>query len=103
MNDITVAELAAQNGGMGAVGTSGLEVYYGQVEKADNSKLWWPTCFPLFQKLLRRDPQVAQWRVVATAMASKVDWYWELPQEDPTATDEAFLEFLHTIWDDLPG
>jgi len=103
MNDITVAELAAQNGRMGAVGTSGLEVYYGQVEKADNSKLWWPTCFPLFQKLLRRDPQVAQWRVVATAMASKVDWFWELPQEDPTATDEAFLEFLHTIWDDLPG
>ena len=103
MNDVQVAELAAANGNTKEIGTSGLEVYWGQVEKADNSKLFWPTCYDLFNKFLRRDPQVAQWRVATASMASKVDWYWELPQEDPTPTETAFLKFLHSIWDDLPG
>ena len=101
MNDIKVAEMAAKSAA--EVGTAGLEVSWGMVQKADNTKLFWPACFDLFNKLLRRDPQVAQWRVVTTAMASKVDWYWELPQEEPTPQEMAFLEFLHTIWDDVPG
>ena len=72
MNDVLVAELAAKNG-QGEIGTSGLEVYWGQIEKADNAKLYWPTCYGLFNKYLRRDPQVAQWRVVSAAMASSAN------------------------------
>jgi hypothetical protein len=103
MNDIEVAELAQANGNTKEIGTSGLEVTWGQISKADNTKLFWPDVYELFNKYLRRDPQVAQWRVVSAAMASKVEWYWELTQEEPTPQEEKFLEFLHTIWDDLPG
>ena len=103
MNDIQVAELARQNGSSKEIGTSGLEVYWGQIQKADNTKLFWPDVYDLFNKYLRRDPQVAQWQFATSSMASKVDWYWELIQEKPTDTDKWFLEFLNTIWDDLPG
>ena len=96
-------ELQSSNGRMGEIGTAGLEVYWGQVEKADNSKLFWPGCYDLFNRLLRRDPQVAQWRTVSGAMASKVDWYWELATKDPTPAEQQFVDFLNTIWDDLPG
>ena len=102
MNDIQVAELAQQNG-RGEVGTSGLEVYWGRIEKADNAKLYWPDCYDLFNRYLRRDPQVSQWLFAAGSMASKVDWYWELVQEKPTDTDKRFLDFLHSTWDDIPG
>ena len=66
MNEIPEQELARQNGSSKEIGTSGLEVYWGQVEKADNAKLYWPTCYELFNKYLRRDPQVAQWRVACS-------------------------------------
>ncbi len=91
------------SGRMAEIGTPGIEVYSGFVMQADNVKLFWPAVWPLYNRLLRRSDVVAQWRELTTAMVSGNTLYWESPLENPSDADLRFVEFLHTIWDDIPG
>ncbi len=99
----TTADFAASNGRLTEIGNPGLEIYAGQVAQADHPDLYWPEVWPLYNQLLRRGVVVSQWRELTTAMIPGNTLYWESPLENPTDADLRFVDFLHTVWDDIPG
>lgn len=82
------------------VGTSGLEAFYGQIHKADQADLHWPGVYPLFNRIYRRDPQVAQWRSLVIPLASSVNFRWDFKHDNPSPADRRVLDFLNTVDDD---
>ena len=92
-----VAELqASQNGNTptkwAEIGTTGLEAFYGFVEEAYTSELTWPTCWPLYSRIWRSDPEVTIARMTFGALARQYETDWELP-EKPNDDDIRVKDF----------
>lgn len=81
-------------------GYTGLEQYSGFVNEAYNTALTWPGVQPLYSRLRRSDPEITVVRNLFSTLARSVSFRWEGP-ENPSAGDNAALEFAESILDDL--
>jgi hypothetical protein len=84
------------------IGTSGLEEYSGFVSEAFAQELRWPTCEPLYRRLLRSDPEMTMVRLAFGALARSQSIDWELP-EKPSDGDKQAQEFAQSVTDDIAG
>lgn len=91
------------------VGTPGLDMYSGWVNKAYNTELFWPGVEPLYSRIWRSDPEVTVVRTLFEAWASGLDVTIELPEnvggrEVPiTSADKKAQEFGYSVLDDIEG
>ena len=74
-------------------GSSGLNEYSGFVQEAYNTKLTWPTVYPLYNRLRRSNPEVSLVRLAFMSWARNIDIEVDAPEE-PTADDLAYKDFL---------
>ncbi len=63
------------------IGSMGLEANFGFINEAYNSELYWPTCYPLYNRMRRSDPEISIVRVLFGALASQIKLAWEPPEE----------------------
>ncbi|MEA1998257.1 MAG: hypothetical protein U9N61_02875 [Euryarchaeota archaeon] len=77
----------------GEKGISGIEAYSGYVRMAYNADLYWPTCFPLYDRIRRSDPEVSLIRLIWGSFARDISFHWEGDHAD----------FLNEIIDDIDG
>lgn len=85
------------------LGALGLESFSGYIRAAYNAELYWPTCFALYDRIRRSDPEVALIRLIWGALGRQVQFHWELQTENPTDDDLAALEFAKQVLDDIEG
>lgn len=85
------------------IGSVGLDVWSGFISEAYNAKLEWPTCYPLFNRIRRSDPEIAIVRQLFTALARRVQFRFEPGVEDPGEADELAVTFGNEALDDLDG
>lgn len=83
------------------IGSLGLETYAGYVRAAYNAELYWPTCFPLYDRIRRSDPEVALIRNIWTSFARDIDFQWIIDWEDPTDADKEAVDFGDQVLDDI--
>jgi hypothetical protein len=84
------------------LGTSGLKQFSGFVEEAFAAELRWPTCEPLYRRLLRSDPEMTMVRLAFGALARSQSIEWELPDK-PSDGDKQAQEFAQQVTDDVAG
>lgn len=84
-------------------GTSGIEAWSGFIEKAYTSELYWPTCYPLFNRIRRSDPEIGGIvRPAYTTLVNDVHLDVDLPP-DPSDDDKRFQEFVREVLEDIDG
>jgi len=100
--ELTVHEFqnGDRRGRYSEIGTGGLDTMAGYIYEAYNADLYWPTCYTLFNRIRRSDPEISIVRTLYNAMAHDVSFEWEMP-EDPTPEDERINEYLNTLFDDI--
>jgi len=99
------AEMASNGsspGKMGEVGSVGIETWGGYIYEAYHTDLYWPTCYDLYNRIRRSDPEISIVRTLYNAMAHDVSLKWEMPEE-PTPQDERVNEYLATLLEDIEG
>lgn len=85
------------------IGTAGMQAWSGFVEKAYVADLYWPHCYPLYNRIWRSDPEIGGIvRPALATLASDVSLSVELP-DMPSDDDKKFQEFVHQVLDDLDG
>lgn len=84
------------------LGTSGLQEYSGFIEEAFSAELRWPSCEPLYRRMVRSDPEITMIRLTFGSLARSQSIEWELP-DDATPADEAAKEFAESVMDDITG
>lgn len=85
------------------IGSTGLEHWGGFISAAYNTKLTWPSVQPLYSRLRRSDPEIAMIRTIFNALASGVEFVWELQTEDPSDDDLRAQEFGYEVLAELDG
>lgn len=90
------------------IGTPGIEMYNGFIQKAYNTDLYWPHVEPLYTRIWRSDPEVAMVRTPFEAWTSGLDIAIELPERaagvdlgPPTDDDKRAQEFGYQVLDDI--
>lgn len=83
-------------------GTTGLTEYDGFISEAYNTKLNWPGCYPLYNRLRRSNPEVTMVRQAFTAWARQIDVEVDLPDK-PTDDDKRYQEFVQSVFEDVEG
>jgi len=92
-------ELASQ---WAEIGTPGLTHWGGYLEAAYNAELYWPSCFALYNRIRRSDPEISVVRTGYSSLARKVEIEVVKP-DDPTPDDEAAAEFFESELDNQEG
>jgi hypothetical protein len=85
------------------IGTGGLETWSGFVSEAYHSKLMWPSCFPLFNRIRRSDPEISIVRQLFSALARRVSLKYEAGVDEPQEVDEKAVAFGNEVLADLEG
>jgi hypothetical protein len=91
------------------IGTLGLSAFGGYLQKAYNTKLFWPSVEPLYSRIWRSDPETTIVRTLFAALTGQQELTWELPQQvggqelEPNDVDKRQLDFAHTLTDDIRG
>jgi hypothetical protein len=83
------------------IGTGGLETWSGFVSEAYHSKLMWPSCFPLFNRIRRSDPEISIVRQLFSALARRVSLKYEAGVDEPQEVDEKAVAFGNEVLADL--
>jgi hypothetical protein len=84
------------------VGTLGLAAYSGFVEKAYTTELRWPTCYPVYNRIRRSDPEISIVRGGYTALARRMEIQVVGPDE-PTDDDNHLAEFYESELSNMEG
>lgn len=84
------------------VGSPGLQIAMGFINEAYNAELVWPTVEPLFSRIRRSDPEISIVREVFKALARRMHFEWELPDE-PSDDDKKAQEFANEVMEDVDG
>ncbi len=84
------------------IGAQGLKEWQGFIAEAYSTKLQWPSVQPLFNKIRRSDPEIAQVRHMFAALSRAVDYRWELP-DNASDDDRRAQEFGEQVLDDMEG
>jgi len=85
----------------GEMGVLGLEMFSGYIRMAYNAELYWPTCFPLYDRIRRSDPEVSLIRTIWGSLARNVEFRWEMKTDEQSDNDAVVLEFLEQVLNDL--
>ncbi|MCC6192044.1 MAG: hypothetical protein IT318_23695 [Anaerolineales bacterium] len=87
------------------IGTTGLAAMGGFIQAAYTTELTWPSCYPVYNRLRRADPEVTIVRQILSAMASRVRLEFRRPQTDIAETDDdrRALAFANSTLADLDG
>ena len=87
------------------LGSSGLSVFAGYIAETYHTKLEWPTCWPLYSRIWRSDPETTVIRNLFDAWAGGLTVGWELPEAEalgpPSDDDKRALEFAHSVLDEI--
>jgi len=99
------AQLASSNKGadLSEIGVLGLNTLSGYVRTAYNAELYWPTVFPLYDRLRRSDPEIAMIRVIWEAFGREVKFEWQQADETKDSGDKEAIVFCNEIMDDIFG
>ena len=100
------ADMAASNGAgkMGELGSTGLEVWSGFINKAYHADLTWPAVYTLYNRLRRSDPEIGGIiRPAFVNMARQLEVRVESPIDEPEDVDSRAVEFLKEVLDDIDG
>ena len=84
------------------IGLQGLPEYTGFVEAAYNSDLYWPTVYPLYNRIRRSDPEIAIVRTGYSSLASRMQIEVVSP-DDPTDDDKRAAEFYMSELENVEG
>lgn len=84
------------------LGTPGHEAQGGFVAKAYLADLYWPTVFPLYNRLRRSDPEISIVREIFATVGASITIEFDLP-ETPSDDDKRFQQFGNEVLDDLQG
>lgn len=84
------------------IGALGIESFAGFVQKAYERSLYWPTVYPLYNRLRRSDPEISVVRQLFASMAGNVKFVWEGP-EKPNEDDKRALAFAESALLDIEG
>lgn len=86
---------------LGTVGL-GLSPAFGFVQKAYINELTWPSCYPVYNRIRRADPEIAVVRSVFQTMSPGVTLQFELDDiDEPTDDDNKALEFANSTLADM--
>jgi len=85
------------------IGVLGLDSLSGYIRTAYNAELYWPTVFPLYDRLRRSDPEIAMIRVIWEAFGREVKFEWELDSTGVGSDDKAAVDFANEIMNDIMG
>jgi hypothetical protein len=84
------------------VGTPGLESWTGIIMKAYTAELRWPTCYPIYSRIRRSDPEITIARNVFATFARQVRMQFT-PAENASDDDKKFSDFGNEVLDDFEG
>lgn len=85
------------------LGFPGVLNFGGYIQAAYQRELYWPTVFPLYNRLRRSDPEVSVVRQIFSAVAGDLKFEWKGPEEGATDDDARALEFAEGALTDLDG
>ena len=85
------------------IGTPGLEIWSGFVNEAYHTDLYWPSVYPLFNRIRRSDPEISITRQTFVAFARQLTFNWVPATEDPTDDDLLAADFGNEAMLDLDG
>ena len=85
------------------IGSPGLEIWSGFVNEAYHADLYWPTCYPLYNRIRRADPEVSIVRVLFVALARRLKMAWVPDTDEPTDGDTEAAKFGNEAMLDLDG
>lgn len=85
------------------LGFPGVLNFGGYIQAAYQRELYWPTVFPLYNRLRRSDPEVSVVRQIFSAVAGDLKFEWKGPEEGATDDDARALEFAEEALTDLDG
>ena len=85
------------------IGTPGLEIWSGFVNEAYHTDLYWPSVYPLFNRIRRSDPEISIARQMFVAFARQLSFNWVPVAEDPTDDDLLAADFGNEAMLDLDG
>ncbi len=75
------------------IGSSGLEVWSGFISEAYNTDLYWPTVYPLYNRIRRSDPEITIARNLFVALSRRLDLAFVPGTDEPTPDDQAATDF----------
>lgn len=85
------------------IGSIGIESWSGYIRQAYTAELTWPTCYPLFNRIRRSDPEIGGIvRPAFVTLARQTSLDWELP-ENPSDDDKRAQDYMREVIDDMEG
>ncbi len=75
------------------IGSAGLEVWAGFISEAYNKDLYWPSVYPLYNRIRRSDPEISIARNLFVALSRRLDLAFVPGAEDPTPDDHKATDF----------
>lgn len=85
------------------IGSAGLEVWSGFISEAYHADLFWPTCYPLYNRIRRSDPEITIARNLFVALSRRLKLSFVPATDDPTDDDQAAADFGNEALLDLEG
>jgi len=82
-------------------GSQGLAMMSGFIQEAYHTKMEWPGCYSLLERIRRSDGEISVARLMMSSFASQVGFRYEIDWEDPTDDDKQFEEFGNQVLDDI--
>jgi hypothetical protein len=83
------------------MGVEGLDRFSGYVQEAFTEKLYWPTVYPIYERLRRSDPEVTIARNIMSMFSSSIGQEWVFDFDDPSTEEEQFKDFCEEVTDDF--
>ena len=93
----------ARAGEFEEIGTLGMGVLSGYIQSAYNAELYWPTVYPLYNRLRRSDPEISVVRQVFSAIAAGIRLEFQLDAEKPSDDDKRAQEFGQGVLAEIEG
>ena len=85
------------------LGTQGLELWSGFIQEAYDTELYWPSVYPLYNRLRRSDPEIGGIvRPAFTMLARGVKLDWESP-DAPSDDDKRAADYGRELLEDMEG
>ncbi len=106
------AELALQSNGRKItsnrkkwqeIGTPGLDIWSGFVNEAYHTDLYWPSVYPLFNRIRRSDPEISISRQMFVSFARQLSLSWVPATDEPNESDTKAVDFGNEALLDLDG
>lgn len=89
------------SGSFAELGTTGLEMMDGMIQKAHTADLYWPGVFPLYSRIRRSDPEIAIIRQGFASLGSKAQVQYIADSTEPSDTELEAIDFGNEVLDDI--